>query len=76
MNEFFLTLLHSWGSDTPEEVFWALDNMLDWAKKKGFKTNLNFNNPMNYSSEESEKNIVENNEKLIKELCDFFENLK
>lgn len=34
MNKFFLTLLHSWGSDTPDEVFWALSDMLNWVKKR------------------------------------------
>ncbi len=75
MNKFFLTLLHSWGSDTPDEVFWALDDMLNWSKRKGFNTNLNFDNPIKYNSPQSE-DIVKNNEKLIKELSDFFENLK
>ncbi len=75
MNKFFLSLLHSWGSDTPQEVFWALDDLLKWTKTKGFKTDLNFDDPINYNSPESD-DIVKNNEQLIKELSDFFENLK
>jgi hypothetical protein len=26
------TLLHSWGSDTPQEVIWGLNEMVDWLE--------------------------------------------
>ena len=28
------TLLNSWGSDTPDEVIWGLNEMLDWFEKE------------------------------------------
>ena len=42
MKQFFSTIISSWGSDTPEEVFWALNDLLTWAKSKGFQTTLEF----------------------------------
>ncbi len=28
------TLFFSWGSDTPEEVFWGANELLDWYEKE------------------------------------------
>ena len=65
MKTFFSTILHSWGSDTPPEVIWGLNDLLTWAKSKGFKTHLWF--------EESTSSVQNDNETLVKELSDFFE---
>lgn len=27
-------LLHSWGSDTPPEAIWGLNELVDWAEKE------------------------------------------
>ena len=62
MKTFFSTILYSWGSDTPPEVIWGLNNLLTWAKSKGFKTHLCF-----------EESVQNDNETLVKELSDFFE---
>lgn len=68
MKKFFETLLYSWGSDAPPEVIWALNDLLDYAKSKGFFTNSTFLEE-NIINEEG----VNNNDKLYKELCHFFE---
>ena len=75
MNKFFLTIMHSWGSDTPQEVFWGLNDLLNWAKTKGFTTSKYFDDPIEYSGTEKDQ-ISKDNEQLVKELSDFFENLK
>ena len=31
MKTFFSTILHSWGSDTPQEVIWGLNDLLEWG---------------------------------------------
>lgn len=36
MKEALLTLLYSWGSDTPAEVIWGLNEILQKAKDVGF----------------------------------------
>jgi hypothetical protein len=113
MEKFFLTLMHSWGSDTPQEVFWGLNDLITWAKTKGFDNKgLWFDDPIEVDvknqeqigqlihdySEEVEwdeslgtltingskhlpynKQIwfpptIKNNEQLIKDLLEFFEN--
>lgn len=28
------TLFHSWGSDTPEEVLWGCNELLDWFEEE------------------------------------------
>ena len=33
MEKFFLTIMHSWGSDTPQEVFWGLNDYLGKNKR-------------------------------------------
>lgn len=33
------TLFHSWGSDTPDEVFWGANDLLYWFEKE-FKVSL------------------------------------
>jgi hypothetical protein len=72
MEKFFLTILHSWGSDTPQEVFWALNDLIDFAKTKGFVTKDYFNDPL----DGDEESVIETNEQLIKELSEFFNKLK
>lgn len=72
MNEFFDTLLFSWGSDTPPEVFWSLQELLKYAKFKGFITELEFRNPMEAKDTEL---VINNNELLINKLSEFFNNL-
>ena len=32
--KFIMTLLDSWGGDTPPEVFWGLNEMLEWYSKE------------------------------------------
>lgn len=72
MKEFFSTLISSWGSDTPSEVFWALEDLVKYAKSKGFETDLFFQDPIETSDNEE---IVLNNEELIEKLTEFFDNL-
>lgn len=73
IKEFFSTIMYSWGSDTPPEVFWALNNLLSYAKFKGFESDLLFDNPMESDDSEISSN---NNEILIENLVVFFDNLK
>jgi hypothetical protein len=73
MEEFFLTILHSWGSDTPQEVFWGLNDLIEYAKTKGFVSTDYFDNPLDY---DDETNVNETNERLIKNLSEFFDKLK
>ena len=72
MKQFFSTLISSWGSDTPEEVFWALNDLLTWAKSKGFQTTLEFVVPDTPLMNEPESQ-VDNNQTLVEELTKFFE---
>lgn len=73
MNKFFLSIMHSWGSDAPQEVYWSLNDPLDWARTKGFKGAGSFNDPTeSYDTEEEYHNT---NERLIRELSDWFESL-
>ena len=73
MEKFFLSIMHSWGSDTPQEVFWSLNDLLSWANSKGFEqsTNYGFGDPL-YDSEDTQRT----NDILVKELSEWFENLK
>lgn len=77
MKQFFSTLISSWGSDTPEEVFWALNDLLTWAKSKGFQTTLEFVVPdtclLYGSSSEYETQVNNDNQTLVEELTKFFE---
>lgn len=74
MKEFFTSLLYSWGSDTPQEVFWSLTELLKFAKTRGFTSNVvGFDDPIEYSSEEDATRAHSNNEQLIDELTVFFE---
>ncbi len=73
MNKFFLSILHSWGSDTPSEVFWALNDLLTWAKTKGFKSEDIFEDPLELYDREEE--IHTTNERLVKELSEWFETI-
>lgn len=76
MKNFFAGITGYWGSDAPQEVYWALNDLLDWAKLKGFKPSIEgaaFDNPISYN--EPEGNDVYNiNELLQTELSLFFEN--
>ena len=49
MKKFFSTILYSWGSDTPQEVIWGLNDLLDWVKSKGFQTTLEFDDVCYYN---------------------------
>lgn len=73
MEKFFLTILHSWGSDTPQEVFWALNDLIKYAKTKGFVTTNYFDDPLDHEDTEP---IHKVNKQLIKELSEFFNKLK
>jgi hypothetical protein len=77
MEKFFLTIMHSWGSDTPQEVFWGLNDLITWVKTKGFDNKgLWFEDPIEVDVKDQEPTI-KNNEQLVKELSEFFEkNLK
>lgn len=68
MKQFFSSIMNSWGSDTPQEVFWALNDLLTWAKSKGFQTHLWFEDPI-----DGNQQVDINNETLIEELTKFFE---
>lgn len=68
MEKFFLTILHSWGSDTPQEVFWALNDLITYAKSKGFVTTNIFSGFDRGLDSDAQENIIATNEKLIKEL--------
>lgn len=70
MEEFFSTLLHSWGSDTPQEVYWALGDFTKYLKSKGFESDLDFDNPL-YADDAELAHF--NNEKLIDEINTFFD---
>ncbi len=77
MEKFFLTIMHSWGSDTPQEVFWGLNDLITWAKTKGFDNKgLFFNDPIQVDVKD-QGFTINDNEQLVKELSEFFEkNLK
>jgi len=81
MNKFFLTIMSSWGSDTPSEVFWALNEMLSWAKTKGFTNENEFTDPLDNNYYANDTDPVDDNDNsindtLIKDLIIFFDNLK
>jgi hypothetical protein len=72
MEKFFYGIMSYWGGDTPQEVIWALNDLLVWAKSKGFQTSLTFDLVTAYDEPQSTL-VYNNNEILIKELCEFFE---
>ena len=72
MEQFFSTILYSWGSDTPQEVIWGLNDLLNFAKTKGFQTDLEFD-VVNMYNEPEATEVHNNNETLVKELSKFFE---
>ena len=52
--------MHSCGSDAPQEVYWSLNDLLDWARTKGFKGAGSFNDPIaSYDTEEEYHNTNE-----------------
>ena len=69
MKNFFTTLFGSWGGDTPQEAIWAANDLLKWAKSKGFQTNRVF---IDYAFEGNNAD-QDNNEILMSELSKFFE---
>lgn len=74
MKEFFSTLLYSWGSDTPQEVYWALVDLVKFAKTRGFTSTVSgFDDPIQYSDEQDADKAHSDNEQLIDELTVFFE---
>lgn len=74
MKEFFSTLLYSWGSDTPQEVYWALVDLVKFAKTRGFTSAVSgFDDPIQYSDEQDADKAHSDNEQLIDELTVFFE---
>ena len=43
------TLFYSWGSDTPSEVIWGGNDLLDWYEKEyNIKLNIRFTEDQNY----------------------------
>jgi hypothetical protein len=73
MKQFFSTIMNSWGSDTPQEVIWSLNDLLTWAKSKGFQTKLEFGEELNAFSELQATQICNDNKTLVQELSKFFE---
>ena len=69
MEKFFLTILHSWGTEAPPEVIWALNELLNFAISKGFNSNGDF------FVEYSEENADKINDSLCEKLIAFFEKL-
>jgi hypothetical protein len=72
MKQFFSGIMSYWGSDTPQEVIWALNDLLDWAKTRGFQTNLVFD-VVNAYDEPKQTQVYNDNQTLIEELTKFFE---
>lgn len=72
MKQFFSTIMYSWGSDTPQEVIWGLNNLLKWAKSKGFQTTLEFDVVNAYDDPQATQ-VHNDNETLVAELSKFFE---
>lgn len=71
MKEFFSGIMSYWGGDTPQEVIWALNDLLVWAKSKGFQTTLVFDVVHAYG-EPKQTQVYKDNETLVKELTEFF----
>jgi hypothetical protein len=72
MIKFLNGLTSYWGSDTPQEVWWSLNDLIYFAKSIGFQTDKYFNDPLDFSTDEADS-IVESNELLKIELAKFFE---
>jgi hypothetical protein len=72
MKKFFSTIMNSWGSDTPQEVIWSLNDLLEFAKSKGFQTDLEFGEVDAFDEPEATE-VHNNNETLVQELSKFFE---
>lgn len=75
MKQFFSTILRSWGHDTPQEVFWALNHLLEYAKSKGFTSTITYFSENNQFDDDVD---IDNtpNDQLVEELTIFFDNLK
>jgi hypothetical protein len=72
MKQFFLSIMASWGGDTPPEVIWSLNDLLKFAKSKGFQTDLEFGEVDAFDEPEATE-VHNNNETLVQELSKFFE---
>jgi len=55
------TLFYSWGSDTPDEVYWAANELLDWFEKE-------FNVTLEIRFERDEKTYEDNFDKVIEKI--------
>jgi hypothetical protein len=45
------TLFFSWGSDTPDEVYWGCNELLDWYEKEfNVQLNIRFERDDDYNS--------------------------
>jgi hypothetical protein len=55
------TLFHSWGSDTPDEVYWGANELLDWYEKE-------FNLQLNIRFERDEQTWDTNYEDVIESI--------
>jgi hypothetical protein len=72
MKQFFEGIMFYWGGDTPQEVIWALNDLLTWAKSKGFQTTLEFDVVNAYDDPQATQ-VHNDNETLVAELTKFFE---
>lgn len=54
------TLLHSWGSDTPQEVFWGLNEMADIISASTGIQPIYLPDPLNSEEDEEEYSKVYN----------------
>lgn len=58
MKEFLGNLLYDWGGNTPKEVIWACNTLLEYAKKHGFESDIEF--------EENYPSAIENGSLALK----------
>lgn len=58
----------SWGGDTPPEVIWSLNDLLEYARENGFH-----NDGSEFEEDQSIDSNVIQNSILIDELTEFFE---
>ena len=55
------TLFYSWGMDTPDEVYWAANELLDWFEKE-------FNVNLEIRFERDENTYEDNFDKVIEKI--------
>lgn len=59
------TLFYSWGSDTPEEVYWGCNELLDWLESEyDIKLGIRF--------ERDEETYESNYDEVVKKIDDIF----